>query len=96
MHLTFFFSILLSFGTLCAASFQEKLAQKRDEVQRAIGEKKLHAIELATRNIEIYRITQIDAIEGIGKKTLIKLNKILGTRFHYEISFQVCYHEKIC
>jgi hypothetical protein len=82
----------VSFGE----SFAWELAQKRADVKVAIGENKLHAIEMATSEIEVYRITQLLTIEGMGKKTLIKLSKILGTRFGYRDIMQNCYKNKIC
>jgi hypothetical protein len=71
-------------------SFPTELAQKREYVLVSIGKKKLQAIERAINEIEIKRITQLLTIDGLGKKTVIKLDQILGTRFGYDFEQETC------
>jgi hypothetical protein len=79
-----------------AESFQWELSQKRNQVERAIGKKKLLIIEEATKRKEIYRITQLLTIDFVGEKTVLKLSSILGDRFSYEVINENCYINKYC
>lgn len=79
-----------------AESFQWELLQKREEVSRAIGKKKLELVEEFGATVEIYRITQLTVLPNFGEKTIHRLSKILGSRFGYESHQQICYQERAC
>jgi len=81
---------------LSCDSFLGVFAQKKAEVIKAIGPNKTKHIEVFAQQQEIYRITQILNIRGIGKNGIIKLGKILGYRFAYIVSQDICYKDKIC
>lgn len=93
--LIYLFYATISHGLNCE-SFQEELSKKKMEVIQAIGKRKVLIIEKTAEKKEIYRITQLLTIPGIGKTTVIKLSKILGMRFEYEISRDTCYRRRIC
>lgn len=97
MGIVFLGITLFGFSTaLISESFQWELSRKRAEVRSVIGEKKLAVIERAMNQTDIYRITQLLLVDGVGEKTVIKLEKILGTRFYYNSDVQHCRKNKIC
>lgn len=78
-----------------ADSFQWELMQKSDQVREVIGEHKWKKIKKIADHIEIYRITELLNIDGIGSSTVFVLSEILGTRFFYSDK-HICFREKIC
>lgn len=79
------FWLLLS-TPVCGVSFLSALQEKRNEIKEVIGEKKLMRIEREFSDKELYRITQLLALKGIGEKAIIRLEKIIGTRFSSNLS----------
>lgn len=77
-------------------SFQHELRHKHEEVEAAIGKRKLRQIEAIASNIEIYRITQLFNMPDLGEITIKKLSKILGDRFGAKPEIPVCYRRRIC
>lgn len=95
IRLTIFGLIIISAGGF-AESFQWELAKKRQVVLETLGEKKLIHIEEMAAHTEIYRITQLLTIPGIGRTTVLKLGEILGYRFSYGLSTDACIKQKYC
>lgn len=77
-------------------SFQWELLQKRQDVLRVIGANRLRLIERVSSGSEIYRITQLLNIDGVGDNTVLSLGLILGYRFHYEPNIEECSKNKDC
>jgi hypothetical protein len=81
---------------LSADSFQDELLRNRGVVLQAIGHKRFKYIEDYASTREIYRITQLLEIPGIGEKIVAKLGAILGYRFGYFLTFDTCVKSKGC
>lgn len=81
---------------LDAKSFPEVLLAKREATLSAIGAARYQFIETYSRSREIYRITQLLDIPGVGEKMVIKLGGILGYRFGYQPSIDDCVKMQSC
>jgi hypothetical protein len=79
---------------IMSESFKAKLSKNRSELRLVLGDKKLRSIEMEADRNEIYRITQLLNVSGIGEKTIIKLGIILGTRFDQGNGIRDCWKEK--
>ncbi|HXW53649.1 MAG TPA: hypothetical protein VEL47_06055 [Myxococcota bacterium] len=92
-----FWLALFTFSSLALAdSFQWELHRKRSDILQLIGKSKLHAIEAFSGQREIYRITQLLVVKGIGKKTVADLAELIGYRFEYRAEPWMCYKKKYC
>jgi hypothetical protein len=76
--------------------FLSKFTQKKGEVIDILGPRRALQIEVFARREEIYRITELLNMPGIGDKTIEKLSKIMGYRFAYDVNKDICYRNKKC
>lgn len=86
---------IVCFPLMCDC-FLWEFTQKKEAVIAVLGQRKILLIEDFARRSEIYRITQLLNIPGIGDKAVEKLSRIIGYRFAYSINSDVCYRNKKC
>lgn len=89
--LIFFFA-----PAVVSEDFLSALEHRRTEAVILIGNKKIAAIETQARQKEIYRITQLLEVDGVGELSVRKLGDLLGYRFSYDISIDTCQRKGIC
>ncbi len=77
-------------------SFQKEFWENRHELRLAIGESRFRDIEKMAASTEIYRVTQLLTIHGIGEKTVAKIATVLGLWFSYGASFDICVGKRMC
>lgn len=70
--------------------------EKRALILDAVGARRLALIEDFGRSREIYRITQLLTISGIGDKTVSRLGDMLGYWFFYAPTIDTCMKTKAC
>jgi hypothetical protein len=81
---------------LYGESFQDVLGKNQKNIRTIVGEKVLKKLYSLSSKNEVYRVTQLKEIDGVGRTSIDKIAELIGVRFVYQIDIDECRREGRC